>query len=59
VRTRTTVVQMHTRQGLGPVGGRGNGADRRELAAALQALARSRACWQLESEQEIGRVDGP
>src|SRR6184192_193445 len=39
VRTRTTALQMHTRQWVGTYGGRGNGDYRDELATALQAIA--------------------
>jgi len=38
VRTRTTVLQMHTRQGVGTYAGKGNGDYRGELASALQAI---------------------
>jgi hypothetical protein len=38
VRTRTTALQMHTRQWIGTYAGRGNGDYRAELASALQAI---------------------
>src|SRR5260221_11184618 len=38
VRTRTTVLQMHTRQWLGTYGGRGNGDYRGELGAGFRAI---------------------
>ena len=38
VRTRTTALQMHTRQWVGTYAGRGNGDYREELASALQAI---------------------
>jgi hypothetical protein len=38
VRTRTTALQMHTRQWVGTYAGPGNGDYRRELASALQAI---------------------
>jgi hypothetical protein len=38
VRTRTTALQMHTRQWVGTYAGRGNGDYRDELASALQAI---------------------
>ena len=38
VRTRTTVLQMHTRQWVGTYAGKGNGDYRGELASALQAI---------------------
>jgi hypothetical protein len=39
VRTRTTVLQMHTRQWVGSYAGRGNGDYRGELASALRAIS--------------------
>ncbi len=38
VRTRTTALQMHTRQWIGTYGGKGNGEYRGELASALRAI---------------------
>ena len=38
VRTRTTALQMHTRQWIGTYAGRGNGDYRGELASALRAI---------------------
>jgi hypothetical protein len=38
VRTRTTVLQMHTRQWIGTYAGRGNGDSQGELALALGAI---------------------
>jgi hypothetical protein len=38
VRTRTTVLQMHTRQWIGTYAGRGNGDYQGELALALGAI---------------------
>jgi hypothetical protein len=38
VRTRTTALQMHTRQWVGTYAGKGNGDYRGELASALQAI---------------------
>ncbi len=38
VRTRTTALQIHTRQWVGTSGGRGNGDYRGELASALQSI---------------------
>jgi hypothetical protein len=38
VRTRTTALQMHTRQWVGTYGGRGNGEYRAELTSALRAI---------------------
>lgn len=58
VRTRTTVLQMHTRQWLGSFGGRGNGNYRGELQAALQAVTTYLAAWELPRGCGIVRVDG-
>lgn len=58
VRTRTTVLQMHTRQWLGTFGGRGNGDYRAELQAALHAVATYLEEWHLSPGQGIVRVDG-
>jgi hypothetical protein len=58
VRTRTTVLQMHTRQWLGSFGGRGNGDYRAELRAALQAVATYLAAWELPMASGLVRVDG-
>jgi hypothetical protein len=62
VRTRTTVLQMHTRQWLGSFGGRGNGDYRAELQAALQAALQAGAtyltAWELPTASAIVRVDG-
>jgi hypothetical protein len=58
VRTRTTVLQMHTRQWLGSFGGRGNGDYRGELRAALQAVTTYLNVWELPTASAIVRVDG-
>jgi hypothetical protein len=58
VRTRTTVLQMHTRQWLGSFGGRGNGDYRGELQAALQAVTTYLTMWELPRRCGIVRVDG-
>lgn len=58
VRTRTTVLQMHTRQWLGSFGGRGNGDYRAELQAALQAVTTYLIAWELPMASGIVRVDG-
>ncbi len=39
VRSRTTALQMHTRQRIGTYAGRGNGDYQAELASALRAIA--------------------
>jgi hypothetical protein len=58
VRTRTTVLQMHTRQWLGSFGGRGNGDYRGELHVALQAVNTYLTAWEFPSGCGIVRVDG-
>lgn len=58
VRTRTTVLQMHTRQWLGSFGDRGNGDYRGELQAALQAVTHYLTTWELPLSSGIVRVDG-
>jgi hypothetical protein len=58
VRTRTTVLQMHTRQWLGTFGGKGNGDYRSELAAALQVVQAYLAAWDLPRAAGLVRVDG-
>jgi hypothetical protein len=58
VRTRTTVLQMHTRQWLGTFGGKGNGDYRGELATALQAVETYLAAWDLPPAAGVVRVDG-
>lgn len=58
VRTRTTVLQMHTRQWIGTYGGRGNGDYRRELASALQAILAYLAHFDLTPEGALVRLDG-
>jgi len=62
VRTRTTVLQMQTRQQtrqwLGTFGGKGNGDYRGELASALQAVGTYLAAWDLPRAAGIVRVDG-
>jgi hypothetical protein len=58
VRTRTTVLQMHTRQWLGSFGGRGNGDYRGELLVALQAVTTYLTAWELPRACGVVRVDG-
>ena len=58
VRTRTTVLQMHTRQWLGTFGGKGNGDYRGELATALKVVGAYLAAWDLPHDAGIVRVDG-
>ena len=58
VRTRTAVLQMHTRQWLGTFGGAGNGDYRAELTSALQAIIAYLAQFKLTSEVALVRLDG-
>jgi hypothetical protein len=58
VRTRTTLLHMHTRQWVGTFGGRGNGDDRGELASALSAVGTYLEAWDLAHAAGIIRVDG-
>jgi hypothetical protein len=58
VRTRTTALQMHTRQWVGTYGGRGNGDYRDELASALQAIAAYLKHFALPAEVALVRLDG-
>jgi hypothetical protein len=58
VRTRTTVLQMHTRQWLGSFGGWGNGDYRSELQAALATVTTYLNAWGLPVSNGIVRVDG-
>jgi hypothetical protein len=58
VRTRTTVLQMHSRQWLGTYGGKGNGDYRGELSAALRAITTYLAAFDLAPTAGIVRLDG-
>jgi len=58
VRTRTTALQMHTRQWIGTYAGRGNGDYRRELASALQSIITYLAHFALTAEVALVRLDG-
>ena len=58
VRTRTTILQMPTRQWLGSFGGRGNGNYRGELQSALAQVSAYLAAWNLPIHSGIVRVDG-
>src|SRR5262249_33527212 len=58
VRTRTTALQMHTRQWIGTYGGRGNGDYRSELASALRAIATYQAQFAFPAEMALVRLDG-
>jgi hypothetical protein len=58
VRTRTTALQMHTRQWVGTYAGRGNGDYRDELASALQAIITYLKHFALPPEVALVRLDG-
>jgi len=58
VRTRTTALQMHTRQWIGTYAGRGNGNYRSELALALQAISAYLAHFALTTQVALVRLDG-
>lgn len=58
VRTRTTALQMHTRQWIGTYSGKGNGDYRDELASALQAITSYVKTFALTSEVALVRLDG-
>lgn len=58
VRTRTTALQMHTRQWIGTSGGRGNGDSRGELASALQAITSDLKLFALRAQVALVRLDG-
>src|SRR2546421_3824131 len=58
VRTRTTALQMHTRQWVGTYAGRGNGDYRDELASALQAITAYLKYFALPQDVALVRLDG-
>jgi hypothetical protein len=58
VRTRTTVLQMHTRQWVGTYAGKGNGDYRGELASALQAITTYLKHFAFLPEMALVRLDG-
>jgi hypothetical protein len=58
VRTRTTALQMHTRQWVGTYAGRGNGDYRGELASALLSIATYLRHFALTPEMALVRLDG-
>jgi len=58
VRTRTTALQMHTRQWIGTYGGKGNGEYRGELASALRAITTYLTHFAFPSEVALVRLDG-
>src|SRR5258708_14946601 len=56
VRTRTTALQMHTRQWIGTYAGKGNGDYREELASALQAITTYLKQFVFSSEMALIRA---
>ena len=58
VRTRTTALQMHTRQWIGTYGGKGNGEYRGELASALRAITTYLTHFAFPSDVALVRLDG-
>jgi hypothetical protein len=58
VRTRTTALQMHTRQWIGTYAGKGNGDYRDELATALQSITSYLKQFALPPEVALIRLDG-
>jgi hypothetical protein len=58
VRTRTTALQMHTRQWIGTYAGRGNGDYQGELASALRAIITYLGFFTLTTNVALVRLDG-
>ncbi len=58
VRTRTTALQIHTRQWIGTYAGKGNGDYRGELASALRAITDYLKHFAFPSEMALIRLDG-
>src|SRR6266446_8902810 len=58
VRTRTTALQMHTRQWIGTYGGKGNGDYRSELTSALQAITAYLTHFAFTAHMALVRLDG-
>jgi len=58
VRTRTTVLQMHTRQWVGTYAGKGNGDYRGELGSALRSITAYLKHFALLPETALIRLDG-
>jgi hypothetical protein len=58
VRTRTTALQMHTRQWIGTYSAKGNGDYCRELASALRAITTYLKLFALAPEVALVRLDG-
>jgi hypothetical protein len=58
VRTRTTALQIHTRQWIGTYAGKGNGDYRGELASALRAITGYLKHFAFPPEMALIRLDG-
>ncbi len=58
VRTRTTALQMHTRQWIGTYAGKGNGDYRGELASALRAITGYLKHFAFPPAMALIRLDG-
>ncbi|HEX6509882.1 MAG TPA: hypothetical protein VF221_19830, partial [Chloroflexota bacterium] len=58
VRTRTTALQMHTRQWVGTYAGKGNGDYQGELARALRGITAYLKHFGLPAEMALVRLDG-
>jgi len=58
VRTRTTALQMHTRQWVGTYAGKGNGDYQEELARALRAITAYLKHFALPKDVALVRLDG-
>ena len=58
VRTRTTALQMHTRQWVGTYAGQGNGDYQGELARALRAITAYLRHFAFPPEMALVRLDG-
>src|SRR5260221_126922 len=58
VRTRTTALQMHTRQWIGTYSGKGNGDYRSELASALRTITTYLKRFALTPQVALVRLDG-
>src|SRR3989440_8300651 len=58
VRTRTTALQMHTRQWVGTYAGKGNGDYRGELASVLRAITAYLKHFAFPPEMALVRLDG-
>jgi len=58
VRTRTTALQMHTRQWVGTYAGKGNGDYQGELSSALRAITAYLKHFAFSPEMALVRLDG-